>query len=94
MLFFENGEQPELTGKDLQEILTEIEVATSQAIAPYTYLVENAERETRLKFNSPTEVVSFDLIVTWGEPSVRKIRAHVLYWETDKYWEVVDTIDL
>jgi hypothetical protein len=50
--------------------------------------VENAEHETRLKFNAPTSVLSFDLLMTWTVPRLRKIKAHVLYWEVDRYWEV------
>ena len=89
MIFFENGEQPELTGKDLQQILSQIFGEVNPPPAPGHYLVENAEQETRLKFNAPTPVVSFDLLMTWTLPLKRQIRAHVLYWESDKLWEVM-----
>ena len=88
MIFFENGEQPELTGKDLQQILAEIFGDVLLPSAPDSYFVENAEHETRLKFNAPTSVLSFDLLMTWTVPRLRKIKAHVLYWEVDRYWEV------
>jgi hypothetical protein len=88
MIFFENGEQPELTGKDLQQILAEMFGEAALPTIPASYLVENAEKETRLKFNAPTSVVSFDLLMTWILPKKRAIKAHVIYWELDNHWEV------
>ena len=92
MIFFENGEQPELTGKDLQQILAQIFGEVDLPNLPGDYLVENAEQETRLKFNAPTPVVSFDLLMRWTSPKKQSIRAHVLYWETDLHWEVVASV--
>ncbi len=88
MVLFENGEQPELTGKDLQQILLQIFDEAPIPTAHVGYVVENVEHETRLKFNAPTAVVSFDLLLTWALPDHRQVRAHVLYWETDLLWEV------
>jgi hypothetical protein len=91
MVLFENGEQPELTGKDLQQILLQIFDEAPVPTAQVSYLVENVEHETRLKFNAPTAVVSFDLLLTWTLPDRRQMRSHVLYWETDMLWEVADS---
>jgi hypothetical protein len=89
MIYFENGEQPELTDKDLKQILLQIFGEVDLPSIPSSYLVENAEQETRLKFNAPTPVTSFDLLMIWIGPKEQKIRAHVLYWEYDRHWEVM-----
>jgi hypothetical protein len=89
MIYFENGEQPELTDKDLKQILLQIFGEVDLPSIPSSFLVENAEQETRLKFNAPTPVTSFDLLMIWSGPEEQKIRAHVLYWEYDRLWEVM-----
>lgn len=88
MVLFENGEQPELTGKDLQQILVQIFDEAQVPSSQVSYKVENIEHETRLKFNAPTAVVSCDLLLSWCLPDKLQVRAHVLYWETDMLWEV------
>jgi hypothetical protein len=92
MLYFENGEQPELTDKDLMQILLQIFGEVDLPSIPSSYLVENAERETRLKFNAPTSVISFDIQMTWIAPKKQTIRAHVLFWESDRHWEVMVSV--
>ena len=89
MRFFEVAEQPELTGKDLKDIVAAAYGCEGLTEIPGSNCVSNVEFETRLKFNSPTPVTAMELIFHTGRT---RWELQVLYWEIDEEWEVTQAI--
>lgn len=89
MRFFEVAEQPELTGKDLKDIVVAAFGCDDMTIIPDSYCTSNIEFETRLKFNSPTPVMAMELVFNAGRTCWQ---LELLYWEIDGEWEVTQAV--
>lgn len=89
MRFFDVGEQPELIGKDLEQIVAAAFGCAELTEVPRIYSISNIESETRLKFNAPTPVAAMDLSFISGR---FRWELQLLYWEVDGEWEVVQAV--